>query len=613
MADSWLQRFEERLGLLERQVDRSDASFTAVTNAVRDAVAALGDVRQIEIWLTQRELIEQLFVFSQEVVTQPDDVRRYASLDSHFLTDPPTSSDEGSRDSLAYVSNTSLAENIVCSLIVEVDRVEVQRANFADGIDAIHSILNIFVSRHLLTQYESRFANQMTLVSIVSRLHECSTLKEAAGVVVQDGAALIDNCRLSIAATNDGHAQIIAMTGVREPQPEAETVRALCRFIESHSGDGDWVRVSAGEDSTEHSEILNRCGVRAIRCIAVSKPTAGAIEPSRSPISLTVETFADETPADESTLQQLISVASPVLVEKFEREQSLLQRLIRNRSQRKLVVFVGLLAALVLLPARFEIEVDGQLFPTNRRRIFAPEDGTVDRIMFRNESEVSSGETLLLMSNADLDLTQRQLEGRISTSVTELASIESQRLVKDDPDLSRQQKQLSEEIENLRKQLQIVVQQVEGLSVSAPFDGRVFRSDAEQELLSRPVQRGQLLLEIVPRESTWQLNLQIPDRLRDYVVEHQGASENPPKIRYLVVSSPERDWTTSLKTVDNAIQIADGKLICRATAELDNLPDVDLKPGTSVVARIDCGRRSLGFVLFRELIEFWWWLKFAWL
>ena len=42
----------------------------------------------------------------------------------------------------------------------------------------------------------------------------------------------------------------------------------------------------------------------------------------------------------------------------------------------------------------------------------------------------------------------------------------------------------------------------------------------------------------------------------------------------------------------------------RVDVDLDRAQLRDPRPGATVIAKIDCGRRSLGYVWFRELIEF---------
>ncbi len=140
----------------------------------------------------------------------------------------------------------------------------------------------------------------------------------------------------------------------------------------------------------------------------------------------------------------------------------------------------------------------------------------------------------------------------------------------------------------------------------------MFRNDPARELLKRPVQRGQLLLEVVPKHTVWELDLRIPSHLAPYVREHIASGVESPTIRYAMRAAPDQSWKTALSSVDNAFQVVDGQIVCMANAELKSLPTTEMRPGQSVVARIHCGRRSLGFVWFREVIEFWHQLRFAW-
>ena len=613
MADSWLQRFEERLELLERQTDRVDANFAGVTHAAQDAVAALANTSTIELWLVRSGEAERLVAAETAPIISESDLQTPDGNESRFLTSHAESASNDSDSAETYLSCSQLADEMQSVLAVRFGDLVAPRSSFPEAVSAVLSVVNGFVSRHMLSQYEARLQQQATLVHIASRLHQSQTFREAAGVVVQDGAALIDDCRLGVLAEKDSRPQVVALTGVRDPEPEAESVRAIAAIVSENPDEEFQAETNTSDATSAALETLRAGGVTAIRHLPLrAQQTATDSDAGHPELWLSIESFSDAFP-DESLIRQLAGVASPVLHERRQQEIGFFRRLVNRRFYRRAIIAACLLAFLAVFPVPFEVEVPGQLASTDRRRIFAPDDGTIDRVLFENESSVKEGATLLQLSNSDLDLTQRQLEGRISTGVTELASIESQRLVADDPALSRRQKQLSEEVKNLKDQLDIVVRQSEQLTVAAPFSGRVFRSNAEQELISRPVQRGQLLLEIVPEDSGWQLDLKIPDRLRAYVIQYRDSADSAPEIRYMVMSSPEHNWQTTLTSVEDAIQIENGKLVCRAAAELEELPDIELKPGTSVTARIQCGRRSLGFVMFREVIEFWWWIKFAWL
>ena len=121
------------------------------------------------------------------------------------------------------------------------------------------------------------------------------------------------------------------------------------------------------------------------------------------------------------------------------------------------------------------------------------------------------------------------------------------------------------------------------------------------------------MLQIVANNTDWQLELDIPDQLRQYVVDYQRESTNAVRVRYVIKAASNHDWTTNLTSVDNAVQVSGTELVCKATATIAELPAIHQRPGTSVTARIYCGRRSVGFVWFREVIEFWHQFRFAWL
>ncbi|MCP4171665.1 MAG: efflux RND transporter periplasmic adaptor subunit [Fuerstiella sp.] len=335
-------------------------------------------------------------------------------------------------------------------------------------------------------------------------------------------------------------------------------------------------------------------------------------KPDVAPVVISVEAFTNTERPNEQLLGQLVAVAGPVFARLHERQRTLLGRIIHGGKIRWLAVAAVLLALLSICPADFEVEAPGQIVSTNQRRLFAPDNGTIDQVRFQNEDVVQAGQLLLKLSNSDLDLEHRRVQGDIDTTTARLASVHAKRLSGGDPQLSGEEAQLKQQLQNLKEQESLIEQQLASLEITAPFAGTVYRRDSQQELMSRPVQRGQLLLKIVPADSSWQLEISIPDDRMSYVTNARHESTERLPVRYVVRSAPEQDWTTSLTQVDNTVEVHDGRMSCRATAALTILPQAELRPGTTVTARIACGQRSLGFVMFREVIEFWQQVRFAW-
>ena len=107
--------------------------------------------------------------------------------------------------------------------------------------------------------------------------------------------------------------------------------------------------------------------------------------------------------------------------------------------------------------------------------------------------------------------------------------------------------------------------------------------------------------------------MSIPDDVEAYVRSAIQTSEAPLQVRYFIRAAPDQYHTTSLKSLEDAVQIIDGQMICVGRADPGDLKTDNIRPGTSITARICCGKRSLGFVWFREIVELWQRFEFAWL
>ncbi len=612
MSESWLTEFEAHL----QQLEVASAGELAFSDLIKLATTALGDLVsdiQLQQWLVRPDSLEILTSDGRTQITSAEESPqvRQAAANGHLLTE---ASNSVPRNSL-YTCHP-LAETL--SLVIETDYAELRcrPSSLIEGAQAVTGLVAAFVSRHLLSQYESRFHSHAAFTELITGLHQATSLRSAASVLAQDGPAILGPCRISVLAKRDGLFHTEAMTGVRCPDANSESVRATQTLTNGLiQQESTWLHVdNLSDDDKLHSAIgcLRGSGVSHVR---VASLTSVANEASTAVL---VELFNDSAGPDESTLQQLIHAAREPIARNYAKQRPLLSRVLTNpplsNRRRRWILGFGLLAiALVLIPIRFEVEVPGQIVSANQRHIFAPDDGTIDEVLFANEAQVVGQVVLLRMSNADLELQQQQLQGEIETTKSKLAAVNVGRLTGGDASLSGDEKQLAQRLANLREQQQLLARQFEALSIRAPFSGTVFRPDPQQELHSRPVQRGQRLLEIVPEDPAWQLHLSIPSHLLNYVTAARTQMQTSTQVRYMIRSRPEQNWETELSTLENVIQVKDGKTVCHAVAELNQVPGQSLRPGTSVLARISCGNRALGFVLFREVIEFWQQIRFAWL
>ena len=631
MSDAWLNQFETRLDAIEREAALDAALYSNIQQLANSASAHLAETSDLDVLLVRPESSER---FSAEGLSFPIAAAEHQSLLAAIERGTQFNTEDSAGEAKAVVHRITvvhaLAKNLTLVLVARCGRLIAPEQSVAEGLQAIATVIGSFVSRQLLSQYETRIDKSSSILSLVNTLHLCKSSSDAANVLAQDGAAVLGNVRLTVCQPANGRARVAAVTGVKQPNAQSASVQAAETLVNSSGGDSafeSWVNlgnISSDDVSGKSADVvaaaatLMQSGVTQCRIIPLHQH--GNDTDIRADIAvpaelhqLMIETFNHEDPPDETLVQQIVAASAAVFAATCQREQSWLPGVSSGRLKMRVLIAAAIFAFLSFWPADFEVEVNGRIESSNQRKVFAAENGTVEDVLFVNEATVTRGQPLLTMSNPDMDLERQQVLGDIETTTARLASVRALRLTGGDAKSSGEEQLAMKQLENLQKQLQLIELQSAALQITAPFDGIVFLRNPQQELTGRPVQRGQLLFEVIPIDDTWRLDLKIPDHLVVYVNDAIDSGEEHPAIRYRIKAAPDQDWATNLTTVDNAVQLVDGQLVCHGTAELQSTTDQLLRPGTSVFARISCGRRSLCFVWFREVIEFWQQVRFAWL
>ncbi|MEZ6131324.1 MAG: hypothetical protein R3C59_21835 [Planctomycetaceae bacterium] len=609
MTDAWLNQFEIQLEQLECAAQDDAVPFAQLVSSATSALEIMAERASLRMWLFRPQQLER---FADDGTRQPipnDSEPEVAVVveRGHLLT--------GSERGCTLFTATSLADQFWFVLAVDHSVRKASDDTFVQGTLAIAQMVGSRISRRLLTHFERRLRNHAQLLTVTTRLQDSQSVQQAANIIAQDAGVLLNSDRTSVLMRRSDRFELQAITGVTNAKAEADTVQALRVLAAEESALRTWCRTDSDNDRLSDQvrnalNVLHRGGTRQLRLVPLA--VVDATSPSDR-IVMIIEQLTESPLPDDSMVQQLTDVAAPVFRRQMSPHASWLSGWLTTKRQRWLAGLTLCVAILIFVRTDFEIEVPGRLVAANQQHIFAPEHGTIDEVLFENESAVTAGQILLKMSNPDLELQLRRIQGDIDTTAARLAAARAGRLTSADARFSGDEQQLQKELENLSDQQLLVQQQAETLTVHAGLSGTAFRRDPQQELLARPVQRGQRLLDIVPNNADWQLDLSIPARLLNYITEHRRQSQKPAEVRYLLRSAPHQDWTTQLADVDLAVQIDNGQLVCRATAKPVEVLIDDLRPGTSVIARVYCGRRSVGFVWFREVWEFWRQFQFAWL
>ncbi|HMC12688.1 MAG TPA: HlyD family efflux transporter periplasmic adaptor subunit, partial [Pirellulaceae bacterium] len=291
--------------------------------------------------------------------------------------------------------------------------------------------------------------------------------------------------------------------------------------------------------------------------------------------------------------------------------------LFRGRALPKTLLAVAALiaavVALALVPTDFEVAARGKLQPAERREIFAPLDGLVARVPVEHGQIVESGAVLAELTNTDLDLQVAALLGRQTTNQERLTSLQralldtkggSARLSPvDENRLTGERLQLTQETQNIERELALVRDKQRQLTIVAPQRGQVVTWKVHDLLLKRPVVRGQGLLTLANPDGPWELELNLPERRLTHVQKASGKSQTL-EATFVLSSHPGQTFRGRVVEIEQAAEVRGDEgntVLVRVAVDKALLPP--LHDQTTVTAKLNCGRTSIGYAWFCDLIE----------
>ena len=481
-----------------------------------------------------------------------------------------------------------------------------------------------------LAQREA-FGNQLRQFSLAA--HASLELRATAYALANEGRRLIACDRLSVIVRRGSRAQLVAISGVDTFQRRASVVQRLEALAElvSATGESLWHpddrAPRAPQLETALQSYLDEAHARFLAVVPLRDARTPQPASASSPGTLVVEQFS--SPLDDRVrprLQAVCDTAALALRSSLEYEGIPLLPWLRRvhraswyaRVERlpRLLTVTGLVLALLLVaflvPADFQITARGELQPRRRYHLFAPSDGVVVALPKKQGDSVRRGEVVIILSNPKLDLEFAEIAGKLRTSEEQLAAVGVARLrndaaavnARDRLELTAQEEQLKERMAGLEKQLQILTEQQQALEVPSPTDGQVLTWDVERLLASRPVQRGERLLTVADLSGLWELELRIDDDQAGHVVAARQALGERLEVSFLLATNPGVSYAGTIREVATATDVDDaGRPQVLAVVDLAGADLPQPRPGATVVARLHCGRRSIGYVWLRQVWE----------
>mgnify|MGYP001406178198 CR=1 FL=1 len=209
----------------------------------------------------------------------------------------------------------------------------------------------------------------------------------------------------------------------------------------------------------------------------------------------------------------------------------------------------------------------------------------------------------IIQVQADMSVLQRTLRGTRQVSFSERVQIEGQLKAKQ----SQQQ--------SLVRQLVIIREKQEQLEIHSPQDGIITTWKPKQRLsMGRPVQRGDLLLEVVDDKGPWIIEAKMPEERMGHVLraEERLLGQEKLEVEFILASQPDTSYPGIVTEIGHRARLDKDLNVVLLTIEptleaMDELKKSDAEfvvAGSEVRAKVNCGVRSLGYVLFVDLIEF---------
>lgn len=480
----------------------------------------------------------------------------------------------------------------------------------------------------------------------VQQLHRSLDLSEVAATVVNDGRQLLNADRVSLAMQYGKKTVIEAINGQDKVNKRANTVRLLSKLSNKvlamretfiYSGSVDAIPPQIEEPLADY---LQESGTRMIMIVPLFEPEKivknddealgrTSDKPRKLIGGLIVEQITDSQPRPhlESRADLLSGHIASGIANSRNYESIFLMPLwrmvgrifasLRGKTLVKTLVVIALLVAagvtLAMVPYDYRVNCDGRLMPTIQREVFTNWEGEVVKIHVESGQQVKKGDLLVEIRNEDLKAQAVDAENKLNELRLSMLAVNAQlqsdsnnkRPVEDIINLRGKLFETRTQIAGTERHLEILNERLDKLNVRAPIDGVVTTFQVEQLLINRPVQRGELLMEIMDPNGPWQLELDVEEKRMGHILraaENKGDIELP--VEFILATSNELTYegeVTEISTRANHAEEVGSIVETYATFDEEALPM--LRIGAEVSAKIDCGERSLFYVLFGDVVE----------
>lgn len=568
---------------------------------------------------------------------------------------PPHSGGEGANDGgnptdflvILGVVQTELEKVGILEVFQRPDSNPATQQGFLQFVRQVTRYATEYYKNRQLKNFCDRQSLWTQLEDFTRNIHKTLNLKETLYTVANESRRLVECDRVSLAIVRGGRAKIEAVSGQDMVDKRSETVKllgdlatAVVRANEPMVYNGDSSNLAPQVEAAveEYVDMSHTKMVAVYPLVARTIDEKDYDETEHDKIvvpppfgAIIVEQIEDATISEHvmKRVEIVVEHARVAVGNAMDHNAIFLAPLWQAIGKSKILVsarmlpktlavlfgVLALIAALVFVPWSFNMHCTGTLEPVTRQNVFVRESGKVDTLLVEHGQQVKEGDVLLVLTNNELEAERQKTDGELNEVRKQILALKEQSYQAKDDERTRVVGQLAQYTEReitLQIQQKILEARNDDLTVRAPIDGTIMTFQLENTLMSRPVQPGQILMEIAQPDGELQLELQMPEKrmghIEDYRRKIREKDENAPlKVKFVMTVDPSNSYeATVTEKHDRAENRGTEETTVQILASIDDkeqLPEA-ASAGMGVSAKIYCGKRSLGFVLFNELVAF---------
>jgi hypothetical protein len=482
--------------------------------------------------------------------------------------------------------------------------------------------------------------------ALLLKLQQSLDVRRTIAIAVNDGRLLLGCDRVSIALKHGSRTRIAGISGQESIQQRARLVKFMSRVADvvlrlgspiTYAGEADDLPPQLEEPLAAY---LAESRMRMVQMIPLREPVPLALDDSdpnarqdhgpRKVLGvLMIEQALEARPKPGlSEKAELLAPHVETALANAERHESIfllplwrgIGRMFRWFKGRRLwtalaivclLILVGL--ALALIPWEYRVEGTGLAMPVVQHEVFAPWDADVRDIRIDSGQRVKAGDVLLVLESDELDAekiaTQNELQEKQKLVLALAQQQHAARRKGDVEELARLEADFVKatiEAKGARTRLDKIESRIAKLTITAPADGVIATFQVRQLLQHRPVRRGELLLEVMEPQGEWRLELEIPEYRMGHLLRQLNSSpERTLPVDYVLATAVETSHQGTLTEVaTRSNESSEEGTILEAYVQIDprDLPYQNI--GAEVIAKIHCGKKSLFYVLFGDVVEF---------